>query len=173
MFIDMEIDRTESETLRLQLEKSIERYGAITSLLMQGVGFLVAADVVLLSYGITARKSSALLVAAFMPVTILILRIGFGRSSLAPAYVALQLEDKLCPNIDTLTRTWLISQFTGVYHFLRQVLDEADEGDRMTMLRKGVPLRHSLAGFEWAFIATAIAVQIGISALGLVFLPFA
>lgn len=168
----MAADEVERETLRLQLTKSIEMYGSMTSLLMQGVGFLVAADVVLLSYGITAKKSGPLLVAAFMPVIILILRIGFGRGSLAPAFVALQLEKRLCPGLDTLTRTWLASQYANVHEFLGRVLDEPDERERMAMLRRGMPLRHSLTGPEWAFILTAIAIQTATAVSALVFLPF-
>jgi hypothetical protein len=79
------------EVARLHLNRCTELYQFYTTLLFQGVGFLVAADVVLLGYGLTQRKSVLLLIATLMPLTMLVLRVEIGKNTLAAVAIAVQL----------------------------------------------------------------------------------
>jgi hypothetical protein len=161
------------EVARLHLNRCTELYQFYTTLLFQGVGFLVAADVVLLGYGLTQRKSVLLLIATLMPLTMLILRIEVGKNTLACAYVALRWEDELSPGVETATRTMLATVYTTQYRQLENILREPDQAQRLADLRTAMSWRHAWRDNDVAFFAVAIAVQVAVFILGSVLgLPF-
>ena len=54
--------------VEVQLSSAVQQYQFWAGQLIQSLGFLVAADAVLLGYGINGRTSGAILLAALMPL---------------------------------------------------------------------------------------------------------
>lgn len=65
----------DTESLRLELKEAIAAFNAQLSLIAQSLGFLIAADVVLLGYGFAQRRSAIFLLACLLPVIMLIVLI--------------------------------------------------------------------------------------------------
>jgi len=95
------------ESLRLELQEAITTFRHQIALLMQGIGFVVAADAILLAYAFSQRLSGVLLIASFMPIAILLL-FGQTMTGLVPVcYVAMKLERKLSLLEQPLIETWI------------------------------------------------------------------
>jgi hypothetical protein len=162
----MDSAATDPEILRLQLNRSLDLYQFYTTLLFQGIGFLVGADVILLGYGLTQRKAALLLIAAFMPLVMLVLRLEIGKNSLAIAYVALCYEDELSPGAHTLTRTLLATVYSAQYRLLEVILRETDPAQRLVRLRAAMSWRHAWKDGDVAFFGAGVVAQAGVFALG-------
>ena len=99
----------DTESLRLELKEAITAFNAQLSLIAQSLGFLIAADVVLLGYGFAQRRSAIFLLACLLPVTMLIVLIELATSMMPMAYVATRLERKLLLQDAPLIGTYLKS----------------------------------------------------------------
>ena len=63
-----------------------------TSIMTQALGFIVAADTLLLGYGFSQREAGILLIASFMPLAFAVAYIEVLRHAAPVAYVAIRLE---------------------------------------------------------------------------------
>jgi hypothetical protein len=99
----------DTESLRLELKEAIAGFNAQLSLIAQSLGFLIAADVVILGYGFAQRRSIILLLASLIPIIMLVVLIDLMTSMIPMSYVAINLERRLSlqdwPLIGTYTKS--------------------------------------------------------------------
>jgi hypothetical protein len=96
------------------MQQSIETIRHLTSLLVQAIGFFTASDVLLLGYGLTQRKSGAILLAAMMPLAVVSAYAIIYRNAVPVGYVAMRCERKLAPRDVTLATTYLRIQHSSL-----------------------------------------------------------
>jgi hypothetical protein len=98
-------DAPKDESLRLELQEAIVMFRHSTSLVTQAAGFLIAADVVLISYGFAQRIAGIFLVASVMPISFLII-FALARSMAFPLIsLILRIERRLLIREDSLGAT--------------------------------------------------------------------
>jgi len=146
----------------LQLSSAVQQYQFFVGLLIQGIGFLLAADAVLLGYSFNGRTSGAILLAALMPLLMLIARIEFGRQGLVAAYVAIQLEHRLDINADTLISTQVAARYPRVYHDLLEISRIGSQDERIRAVRKCMKPRYVMRDSDTVVFISAALVQMGL-----------
>jgi hypothetical protein len=99
----------DTESLRLELKEAITAFNAQISLIAQSLGFIIAADVVLLGYGFSQRRSAIFLLTSLLPIAMLVVLIDLAASMMPMAYVATRLERKLLLQDAPLIGTYLKS----------------------------------------------------------------
>lgn len=103
------------EALRLELQEGLVSFRHITTLIMQMLGILIAADAALISYGISQRESAVLLVASFIPVVIFIGMFALYDHVLPIAVVVMRLEDELSLGERALGATYIRMRLASIY----------------------------------------------------------
>ena len=83
------------ESLRLQLTEALLMVRTQSMLLIQAIGFYVAADVLLVTYGFAHRTLTPFLLAALMPFVMLNLYIYMRVESIVAIWVAMVAEEEL------------------------------------------------------------------------------
>jgi len=114
------------EALRLELQEGIASFRHITTLMMQMVGIIVAADVLLVSYGISQRVSAILLIASFTPVIILIALFVIFNHAYPIIIAVMRMEDQFSLGEHSLANTYTRMRMAPMYPYLRRQV-EADE----------------------------------------------
>jgi phosphoglycerol transferase MdoB-like AlkP superfamily enzyme len=87
--------------------------------MMQVVGIIVAADVLLVSYGISQRVSAILLVASFTPIIILIALFVIFDHAYPIIIVVMRIEDRLSLGEYSLANTYTRMRLAPMYPHLR------------------------------------------------------
>jgi hypothetical protein len=111
--------RPDPESLRLELQEGIISFRHITTLAMQMTGIVVAADAVLVSYGISQRDSAILLIASLAPVIVLIGILELFKHALPVAISIMWLEDQLSLSERALAATYVRMRLAVIYPLLR------------------------------------------------------
>jgi hypothetical protein len=111
--------RPDPESLRLELQEGIISFRHITTLAMQMTGIVVAADAVLVSYGISQRDSAILLIASLAPIVVLIGIFELFKHALPVAISIVWLEDQLSLSERALAATYARMRLAVIYPLLR------------------------------------------------------
>jgi hypothetical protein len=131
-----EDNEKEIDAVRAQMQHSYEALRSLATLAIQMFGFIIAADSLLLGYGLSQRQAGFLLIASAMPQLILLLAAMVIAHGFPMVYVALRAERRLAPNTDTLCSTYLTMRAPGLLRMINQHLDAEDSADRMSELRR-------------------------------------
>jgi hypothetical protein len=158
----------EETVLDLQLSSAIQQYQFFFGQLIQSIGFLVAADALLLGYGINSHASGALLLATLMPLFMLLVRIEFGRNALVAAYVAIQLERQLGISADTLMSTQIAARFPTAYAHLTKIINIEDPAVRISAIRDGMRRRNAVKDSDTVVFLGAATIQFGLFLFALI-----
>ena len=79
----------------MELKEAITGFNAQISLIAQSLGFLIAADVILLGYGFAQRRSVILLLASLIPIAMFAVLVDLMTSMIPMSYVAINIERRL------------------------------------------------------------------------------
>jgi len=101
----------DNESLRLELQEALGTYRHWVSVLTQVNGFLIAADVLLLSYGFSQKLAAILLVASGVPMGILIMHMLVGSIASPLVDLVLRIERRLLIREDSLGATYVHTYF--------------------------------------------------------------
>lgn len=138
------------ETIRAQMQHSYEALRSGITLAVQICGFLIAADAVLLGYGLSQRLAGVLLAASAMPTLMALiawLTIAHGTPLV---YIAVKAEHALAPNAPTLCATYATVHGPAFLRRMTESIREAEQEGRPPVdLRKVVSLR--AAGLHRSF----------------------
>lgn len=144
MIFVAEDDERESEIIRAQLQHSYEGLRSLSALGIQMCGFIVAADTLLLGYGLSQRQGAFLILASAMPLIMALVGAMVIINGFPMVYVALRAEQRLGTDVDTLVTTFLkiraprlLEKITGV---LKVAAGEADVR-RLVTLRNFIDFR--------------------------------
>jgi hypothetical protein len=96
----------DNESLRLELQETLVTARHWSSLLIQTTGFLIAADVVLISYGFAQKLAGILLLASTLPLAILFIFQMVWTSVTPLLNLVLRIEKKLLIRGDSLGATF-------------------------------------------------------------------
>jgi hypothetical protein len=124
----------DAESLRLELAEAISTFRQQLGQLTQAVGFIVAADSLLLAYGFTQRESGILLIGSLMPILALLVYLQFLRSSTPVIYVAIVLEQQLRLTAVPLMGTYARMGFKPIYALVADTEKLADDSVRESVL---------------------------------------
>jgi hypothetical protein len=100
----------DNESLRIELQEALVTYRHWVAQLIQAVGFFVAADVVLASYGFSQRIAIVLLVASALPMLILVQYMVIGSIASPLINLVLRIERRLRIQKDSLGATFARTQ---------------------------------------------------------------
>ncbi len=97
----------DNESLRLELQEAIVTIRHWYSLLIQTAGFMITADVVLISYGFAQKLAGILLLASALPIGIFFIYSIVGGAMVTPLVILVQrIERKLLVGEDSLGATF-------------------------------------------------------------------
>lgn len=153
----------ENESLRIELQEALVSYRHWSSQFTQATGFLITADVVLLSYGFSQRSAAILLVASVVPLVILVYYTAIDSFIRPLITLILSIERRLLIQTDSLgavvARTYLVKATPAHGSRIEDLTDEEVRhlDFKWEPLRSAIPI---------AFCAATL-VQVGISVLGL------
>lgn len=147
----------DDETIRAQMQHGYEALRSLAALAIQTCGFLIAANSVLLGYGLSQRHAGFLLVASVFPLLVMLLAAIIVMHGFPMVYVALRAERHLAPDADTLCSTYLALRAPRLLHRLNAILDAGDP-DPVPNVRRLVSARNVfdfrspgmlILGFAW------------------------
>jgi hypothetical protein len=125
-----------NEALRLQLEQAMELARQLMGNMVQAAGFFIAADTLLLGYGLSQKKAGALLFASLTVLGIFV-SLWRGLSAIVPvAYVALYMERRLLSNDITLFDSLLRIKYPLIHDRVGMVLNIPDIQVREKEIRR-------------------------------------
>ena len=148
------------EFVTLQLEQGYETYRAQFSLLLQGITFLVIADVTLIGYAISSQVAGILLVGIIFPLMALRVIRTANRMMVPIAFSMLSLETKYGGgNHDWLANTFLPAAATSEFlEELKEVTAIEDRAERIAQLRRvPAPFLGRKSKTRLAFILIVVA----------------
>jgi hypothetical protein len=118
----------DNESLRLELQEALATYRHWVSQLTQIVGFFIAAEVILVSYGFSQRLAGVLLIASFIPMLILIMYMIVGSIAAPLVGLVLRIERALLLKKDSLGATYVRTYFrqmgAGIDEHIEDLSDE-------------------------------------------------
>jgi hypothetical protein len=153
----------ENESLRIELQEALVSYRHWSSQFTQATGFLITADVVLLSYGFSQRSAAILLVASVVPLVVLVYYMAIDSFIRPLITLILSIERSLLIQKDSLgaviARTYLVKITPGLGSRIEDLTNEEVRhlNFKREPLRSAVPIA----------LCAATLVQIGLSVLGL------
>lgn len=121
------------------MQHGYEALRSLAALAIQMCGFLIAANAVLLGYGLSQRHAGFLLVASAFPLLVILLATSIVRHGFPMVYVALRAERHLAPGVDTLCSTYLAVHAPRLLRKLEPILDDQDP---MPVVRRLVSARN-------------------------------
>jgi hypothetical protein len=134
----VDVEPASNEALRLQMQQAMELARQLMGSIVQSAGFFITADILLLGYGVSQRKSGPLLFACFTVLGIFV-SLWRGLSSLAPvAYVALSVERLVLPDQVTLFASVLRIKYPTIYDRLDAALSIPDTQQREREIRRAI-----------------------------------
>ena len=145
-----------------QLSAAVQQYQFFTGAYVQSVGFLIAADAVLVGYSFNSRASGPILLAALLPPIMLLLRIGFGREALVAAYVAIRLEHQLDINVDSLMSTQVATRYPAAYRKLLEILIIESQDERIKAISNDINPWHVVRKSDVILFLSGTLVQVGL-----------
>jgi hypothetical protein len=101
----------DNESLRLELQQALGSYQQWVTQLIQVEGFIIAADVVLLSYGFSQKLAAILLLASGAPILILALYVLTGSIASPFVNLILRIERRLQIREDSLGAAYMHTWF--------------------------------------------------------------
>jgi hypothetical protein len=122
-----DIESPDNESLRLELKEAITGFNAQISLIAQSLGFLIAADVLLLGYGFAQRRGVILLLASLLPIAMFAVLVDLMTSMIPMSYVAINLERRLSLRDTPLIGTY-VKSCQGI---IQAVLGDIDNWDHL------------------------------------------
>jgi hypothetical protein len=129
------------EVLRLQLQQTIDWMRQLVGFLVQASGFFLAADALLLGYGITQKKAVFLLLAGFSVAGILVTGWLFARASIPANYVAIHLERRLLGSGSVGLASFVLRiENRRIYDRLIRA-DHVEDAERAKLVRQTLRLR--------------------------------
>jgi hypothetical protein len=146
----------------LQLASAIQQYQFFVGQFFQSLGFLIAADALLLGYGVNSRTSGAILLASFMPIAMLLVRIELGRQALVAAYVAILIEQQLGLSTDTLISTQIAARYPAAYKGLLTIIHMEGRDNRLEAIQKGMRRRNAIKDSDTLVFLVAALIQLGL-----------
>ena len=167
----VDAEEARNEALRLQMEQAMELVRQMQGNIVQAAGFFIAADTLLLGYGVSQKKAGALLLACFTVLGIF----GSMRSGLkflGPAvYAGLYAERLLLPNDVTLLASLMRIRYPAIYDRLNAVLSIQDIQQREHEIRHAISDRNLLRGFP-VFRALSVLFLLQLAAFFLALIVF-
>jgi hypothetical protein len=156
----------DSESLRLELQEAIVTFRHWIAQITQVAGFLVAGDVILLSYGFSQKVAAILLLASVAPMIILVMYLIILSVAGPLVGLILRLERKLLIREDSLGTTYLRSHMRSIAATLGDIENLNDEQIRSLNLStvKGHLGRKKLIPI---ILCTATIAQVGLFVLSL------
>jgi hypothetical protein len=153
----------ENESLRIELQEALVSYRHWVSQLTQVTGFLVTADVVLLSYGFSQKIAVILLVASAVPMLILMMYAVVGSIASPLVNLVLRLERRLLIRKESLGATFARAYFGKMTPAVGSHIEElSDEEVRKTDFKW-----ESLWSTIPVIIYVATVIQVGLFVLSL------
>jgi hypothetical protein len=143
------------EALLLELEQGLESFRHITTLILQMLGILIAADAVLISYGVSQRESAVVLVASFIPIAIFVGMFALYSHALPIVVVVMRLEDELSLGERALGTTYARMRLASIYPLLRK----AEVGDEQFIK---IPIKTWLTTKPLYLLACTFALQLSL-----------
>jgi hypothetical protein len=153
----------DNESLRIELQEALVTYRHWVSQLTQVVGFLVAADVVLISYGFAQRIAVILLVASGAPTLILIQYMVVGSIASPLINLVLRIERRLLIRKDSLGATYVHTYFRSMRPALGSRIEDLNDEEVRQLNLKWASLWSPLPIVLYA----STVVQVGLFVLGL------
>jgi hypothetical protein len=155
---------SDPETIRAQMQHSYETLRAGVALAIQLCGFLAAANVVLLGYGLTQRHAGFLLLGSLMPLLMALAGWQIIVHAIPVVYVAIKAERTLAPNASTLYSTYLAIKGPDFLRRINELIASEENMEQSIKLRRLASLRAS--GVHRSVIAAAVGFG-AVSQLGL------
>jgi hypothetical protein len=152
MMSSQPVDR---ETIRIQMPQCNETIRHLTGLFVQAIGFFTASNVLLFGYGLTQRKSGAILVAAIMPLAVISARSIIFRNLIPICYVAMKCERILAPGETTLAITYIHARYPQIYTRLDTILNSEAESELRALRKVGGPGHRNLLDL-WYFAGSVL-----------------
>jgi hypothetical protein len=140
--------------LHLQLQQSLETFRYAYNLLTQFAGFLIAADALLIGYGLSQRISSVFLFGALIPAAIGLAMSQFVLHVLPIWYVGMLTESRLEMSNDGLVGLYVRTHYAEVAALIDKELKE--QGRHPALLEKSVSWRSTLSGNRVFLVLMAI-----------------
>jgi hypothetical protein len=133
-----------NEALRLQMEQAMELVRHMLGIIVQAVGFFITANVLLIGYGVSQKKSGVLLLASFTVLGIIV-SVVICLNSIGPAvYVAMYVERLLLPNHITVSASSLRIKWPSIYNRVDAALSIQDIQQREQEIRRAFSARSLL-----------------------------
>ena len=151
-------ESSNTESRQLELREAITAFHSQLAMLVQSLGIVITADVLLLAYGFTQKLSAILLLASLLPIAMLVMFLE-GMTVLVPiTYVAIKLERSLSLHEAPFIETYAQSQ-QGVFPALFDGARDIDALKAQGFAPK-IRLRSLLRDRKAALMVTASVVQL-------------
>ena len=110
---------SDAESRRLELREAITAFHSQLMMLVQSLGIVITADVLLLAYGFTQKLAAILLLASLLPIAMLVMFVETMTVLVPIVYVAIKLERSLSLHEAPFIETYAQSQqgvFPALFH---------------------------------------------------------
>ena len=144
IFVMEDAEAASNEALRFQMEQAMELVRQMLGISVQAVGFFVAANALLIGYGVSQKKSGVLLLASLTTIGIIV-SVVICLNSIGPAvYVTLYTERLLLPNHITVSASSLRIKWPAIYNRMDAALNIQDIQQREQEIRRAFSARSLL-----------------------------
>jgi hypothetical protein len=115
------------DALRIELQEGVATFRHITTLIMQMLEIVVAADVILVSYGISQRTSAVLLVASSLPIIMFIGMMILFNHAFPIILTVMWIEEQLSLGERSLATTYARVRLSPFYENLRHMVSAGEQ----------------------------------------------
>ncbi|HEY1347394.1 MAG TPA: hypothetical protein VGF54_20595 [Streptosporangiaceae bacterium] len=147
----------DDESKRLELREAITAFHSQLAMLVQALGIVITADVVLLAYGFTQRRSAIFLLASLLPIAMLVMFLETMTFLVPITYVALKLERSLSLHEAPFIGTYVQSR-QGLFPTLFHGGENPDELKTQHFVPK-IPFRALLKDRRSALLVASFVAQ--------------
>jgi len=149
---------SDAESRRLELREAISAFHSQLAMLVQSLGIVITADVLLLAYGFTQRRSAILLLASLLPIAMLVMFLETMTILVPISYVAIKLERSLSLQEAPFIETYAQSR-QGLFPTLLDGAKNLDDLKAQGFVPK-IPLRSLLKDRKTALLVAAFVAQL-------------
>ena len=149
---------SDAESRRLELKEAITAFHSQLAMLVQSIGIVITADVLLLAYGFTQKLSAILLLASLLPIAMLIMFLETMTVLVPITYVAIKLERSLSLQEAPFIETYAQSQ-QGLFPTLFDGAKNVDALKAQGFAPK-IPLQSLLKDRKTALLVAAFTAQL-------------
>lgn len=162
-----EADPGSHDVLQLEMQQALELARQVMGFAVQAAGFFIAADTLLLAYGLSQRRAGFLLLAGFAVVGVVV-TLWRGLEGLAPiVYVAIYLERLLVVGHVTLVASYVRIREPIVYDRLNAALNIDDVQEREQSVRSAISLSSLSRSRTFQALAGMLVVHMALFVLAL------